>query len=469
MKNFIFICLILHSVFFAGCATHTSTTAKMRASWSVGDVQNASLEAKNLAEDASSTDSLIFNLELATTLRANGEINESRKIFDKAYSQVENFENRAKINLAEESEAILTNQSYITYRGTFYDKIMLCVYQALNAIQQKDFDLASVYIKRLENFQRNARTDNARQIEKESRAILNSSENKNGALSQMYSNPQISNALKSIYGDNFKIDTRRAQASSSYVNPFAYWLAGLYYANDAYDVADKNLASDMFRLGGETLGNSSYVFAQDFKMAEDLANGKISKPNGITYIIFETGLSPILEQRKLNLPLYIVARNVPHVSVNLPYLQPQNSYSPSLNVSGVAQGVKFETLADFDKIVSRDFNDKLPVVIAKTLLSSAAKATAQYFAANAAGRDWGVLVNIAGSIYQSLLNDADLRTWTTLPKQIKVARFATPPSQKILIEGTEIRLNPNGVNVIFAKKMSANSRLFLQTFDFEKK
>ena len=45
------------------------------------------------------------------------------------------------------------------------------------------------------------------------------------------------------------------------------------------------------------------VFAKDFKMAEDLANGKIDKPTNLTYIIFETGSAPIRNQFKINLPI----------------------------------------------------------------------------------------------------------------------------------------------------------------------
>ena len=202
-------------------------------------------------------------------------------------------------------------------------------------------------------------------------------------------------------------------------------------------------------------------------MAEDLANGKIKKPTNLTYIIYETGSAPIRNQFKINLPIYIVARNVPHISMNFPYLTKMQSYTADLNVVANGKQVKFDTLANIDAIVEREFNSNLPMVITKTIISSAIKAGTQYAAARAVGDGWeGLAVNIAGSIYQSLINDADLRTWTTLPKYIKVARIETPQNATININGVAMKLQNDRVNVVLAKKMNANSKLILRIFDF---
>jgi hypothetical protein len=202
-------------------------------------------------------------------------------------------------------------------------------------------------------------------------------------------------------------------------------------------------------------------------MAEDLANGKIDKPTNLTYIIYETGSAPIRNQFKIDLPIYIFARNVPHISMNFPYLTKIQSHSPDLKVSVQGKQIKFDTLADIDAIVQREFNSHLPMLITKTIISASVKAGAQYAMSRAAGDGWeGLAVNIAGSVYQSLMNDADLRTWTTLPKYIKVARIQTPQNATINIDGVALKLPTDRVNVVIAKKMNANSKLILRTFDF---
>ncbi|MBR4596909.1 MAG: hypothetical protein IKO42_00715, partial [Opitutales bacterium] len=78
-------------------------------------------------------------------------------------------------------------------------------------------------------------------------------------------------------------------------------------------------------------------------------------------------------------------------------------------------------------------------------------------------------VNIAGSIYQAMTNDADLRTWSTLPKQIKIARFPTPQDGVVKIENGAIKVNPASSNIIFVKKMSANSGMIVRVCDFSEK
>ncbi len=453
-----------------GCATHTSESKKMRSHWNIGNTQSAQEEVVKLAENAPETDSLIWRLEEGTVARANGDLKRSEIAFDIAQKAIEKFENEPETRILQESEAILTNQSYIPYKGYGYDKIMLSVYQALNHIELKNFDAASVDLKRLEFYQNDIERLNAKKIA-DSQQALKEAQKKNSSASydvnKTTNNPQVAAALRQVYGDNYKFDTSAREAKAIFVNPFAYWLSGLYFANRAIDTSDKNKASDMFRLGGEMLGNKSYVMAEDFKMAEDLANGKISKPAPTTYVIFETGNAPIREQFKLNLPIYIVARNVPHISVNFPYLSKQKSFTQDITIKADSKLQKLDTLADMDSIISEQFYNDLPIVIAKTIISSAIKAGTEYAVARAAGDGWeGVAVNIASSLYQSIMNDADLRTWTTLPKQIKVARFATPKNGKVNINGKELTVSPNQVNVILAKKMNADGKLILRIFDF---
>ncbi|MBR7105950.1 MAG: hypothetical protein IKC88_03080 [Opitutales bacterium] len=471
MCKLVYFCICLSVLALTGCQTHTSQSHDMRVHWSAGNTANAEAKISEISkEESDGTDALIWKLEEGAVARANGNLEKSVKAFSHAQSLIEKFENEPETSISEETQAILTNQSYITYKGYAYDKIMLSVYQALNHIEQKKFDDASVDLKRLEFFQSDAERANQKRIDNDQKAIADAKKKNKTAsynTSRTLNNQQVASVFKKYYGDAYNPDTSAQQAKAVYVNPFAYWLAGLYFANRPLDASDKNRATDMFRLGGEMLANKSEVFAKDFKMAEDLANGKIDKPTNLTYIIFETGSAPIRNQFKINLPIYIVARNVPHISMNFPYLTKMQSHTPELNVSVQGKQIKFDTLADIDAIVQREFDSHLPMVITKTIISASVKAGTQYAIAQSVGDGWeGLAVNIAGSIYQSLMNDADLRTWTTLPKYIKVARIETPLNATINIDGVALKLPTDRVNVVLAKKMNANGKLILRTFDF---
>ena len=124
-----------------------------------------------------------------------------------------------------------------------------------------------------------------------------------------------------------------------------------------------------------------------------------------------------------------------------------------------------------DKIVAEEFNNELPLVIAKTLLSAGTKAALQYGLQEsvraASNGDSALLLAamIVGSIYQVSMNDADLRTWSTLPKQIKISRMPTPKDGKIFIDGREVKVDVSArANIVCVNKPSAFSQISIRCF-----
>lgn len=467
MKYFSII-IALSSLFFAGCATHTSQTQSVRTNWTAGGTQAAQAELKVLSDDNSdSGDALIWQLELGAVSRASGDFKTSIGAFKTAFNSVEKFEKESDIQLAEETGAIFTNQSFIPYKGYNYDKIMMSIYQSMNYMETKDFERAAVELKRLEFFQQNSERANKERIQRDEKSVKNAQKkekNANYDVSKTISNPTVAAKFQEMYGDGYQANSSRVMAQANYVNPFGYWLCGVYFINKSLDSSDRETAASSFRLAFQATGNSSEILAADCARAEAFASsGKV--PN-VTYVVYEAGCAPIRMQFKMNLPLYIVAKNVPHISVNFPYLHNNDFSCPDVKILADGKPVKLEKIADMDEIIKREFNNELPSVITKTIISAAVKAATQYAAAQAAGDDWGLLVNIVGSIYQSIVNDADLRTWTTLPKQIKVASFPTPASGLAEVEGRQIVLNKTGGNVIVIKKISQTSPALVRKFDF---
>lgn len=466
MRKFAPIAVFAFALLCGGCATHTSRTQEMRGYWRVGEAQKAYAQASELGGESGDADELVWLLEEGATARAAGGFAESNKAFGRAFDKISDYENQPEISVLRESEAFLTNQSYLPYKGYNYDKIMLCTYTALNCIQTKDFDRAAVELKRLENFQREAKLKNIDKIEKSQKALAQANRERGADgynVSKTVSNPNVQAALRRVYGDGY---AGGSAAAGNFVNPFGYWLGGVFFASRPADSADRERAATLMRLCYESLGGKSQILAEDLATAEKLADSPNAGFGNITYVVLETGCAPIRRQVRIDLPIFIVAKHVPYVAVNFPYLEPQKSFKQSVPISADGREVRFETIADFDSIIGEEFNAQLPYVIAKTVLSAAAKATAQYFAARAAGDDWGLAVQIAGGIYQAMMNDADLRTWTTLPKQIRLARLETPASGKITVGGKTVDLSPKGVNIVYVKSMSASGIDSVRVFDF---
>ncbi len=474
MKNIRLLPVLLIVALLSGCATHTDETKQMREHWAGGRNNEAHAEISETVKDKTGTgDELVWKLELGAVARSCGNFDVSNKAFSSAHALIEKFENESDVKLTQEAKALLTNQSYIPYKGYNYDKIMLSVYQSLNCMETKEFEDAAVQLKKLENYQRNAELINKKRIEREEAALEKAKAddaNANYDASQTLNNPAVSSKLAEVYGEDYKANTSAMQAKAIYVNPFAYWISGIFFMNKAEDASDKNRASDFFRLAGEMLENKNSVIVSDLKTAEDYANGKIAVLPNRTYVIYETGLAPVRKQFRIDLPLYVIKGNIPHVAVNFPYLHNENSFAPDITVQAGSVTARTEIAADMDAVIKKEFNNELPAIITKTIVSSAMKAGAQYAAARAAGDGWGSLaVNISGSIYQAMMNDADLRTWTTLPKQIKIAKVGTPINGIVSVDGQAVKVNPRGTNIIWAKRTGAGSALLIRTFDFADK
>lgn len=255
----------------------------MRRAWLAGDTARAQAEVDSVLDDKKGGgDELVWRLESGAVARADGDLKKSAEELEAAHRAVLGFESESETRLSEETEAFLANRSFIPYKGYNYDKIMMGVYLALDYIEQKDFDRARVQIKRLENYQKNAVQLNRARIERETEN-LEKSARKSAAQNSGAASQNVSGAVRAAaaspefrrhYGDALASKKFGQQAKSLYVNPFAYWVAGLYLLNRAEDSADRQLAQDMFRIGGEVLGGSSKVFAADFGRCEDIIAGK---------------------------------------------------------------------------------------------------------------------------------------------------------------------------------------------------
>jgi hypothetical protein len=78
-----------------------------------------------------------------------------------------------------------------------------------------------------------------------------------------------------------------------------------------------------------------------------------------------------------------------------------------------------------------------------------------------------LLSQIGTAVFQIAVNIADLRTWTTLPKEFQVCRIPTPPDRRIDLEapGTaqklSVTLDEAVINLVFVKSISATGPMFV--------
>jgi hypothetical protein len=194
-------------------------------------------------------------------------------------------------------------------------------------------------------------------------------------------------------------------------------------------------------------------------MADAATRGQA--PPKMVYVLMETGRAPSRKELRIDIPLFI--QEVPYVGAAFPLLQMHDGQVTSFSVESGTQPLNSFTLCDMDTVVKRSFDDQLPLVIVATLVSSASKAVATYFAQRAAG-DYGWAAALGGAIYQVSMNSADLRCWLTLPKAWLAARLSRPESgtlSVVLGDGQRIEgltLPDAPVSIVYLKSVRSGTR-----------
>jgi hypothetical protein len=205
----------------------------------------------------------------------------------------------------------------------------------------------------------------------------------------------------------------------------------------------------------------------DLAMAEAAAQGQSAGP--MTYVLVETGLAPMRDQIRIDLP--ILFSKLSYVGAAFPVLKLQEGQLGSMNVVANGTNSTTEPLASMDSIIAHDFKNELPTTITKTIAAAVVKAAASYAANDAARREGGELAGLFSqlgtAVFQIAVNIADLRTWTTLPKQFLVCRVPTPPDRKIELQTSggaqkvSVTLDEGVMNLVYVKSISAGGPLFV--------
>lgn len=409
----------------SGCATYTAQTNALRNNWSNGNIPAATSAATGLAEKSGpARDRILLRLEQANILRAAGDFETSSRIFEEANANFEKDDFGPDLRISSAGAGLITNPAQTTYTGRTYDRIFATAYNALNYIALKDPAGARVALNQAYFWEQRAVESNAARIE--SRLDALQSEDEPGASTAL-DQAEIRSAL----------DTRldalaEYSVYAPYVNPFSVWMDGLYFLHLGTDASDLERARKSLERLHPMVPDNSFVRA-DLEQAEN-GVGPGAPPS--VYVLFETGMAPTRRADVINLPLWIFDGDVPYFGIALPALVFNPDYRRSLEVVAGGNRVRTQLLANVDAIIATEFRDTYPVIFMRALLSGIIKAAAQYgIQESVSGQDQAIqsLVLVAGLLYQYSMNQADLRTWTTLPKQIQIARLPRPEDGRLEI------------------------------------
>jgi uncharacterized protein len=411
-----------------GCATYVDRGPRVRTAVEEGDYATAATVAQNFATDEPK-DALVWNLDAASALRAQGQLKESAKVLEQVEASFREEEERAGFSVSGATLAAFSNGYAEAYRPRPADRIYASTYQALNRLELGDVNGARVAMARLRFVQQAF------------------------GSGQLYVNPKAKaekyDVTKASQDERTKeglgmIEENLASltADGAYDDAFSHWLQGMFFLRLGQDPSDREKARKEL-LAATQLNGSNEAFRRDLKEAEA---PPVEGQGTIVYVIAETGMCPEWYQQRVDIPLFVVSSRVPYVSVALPAIRPSGlNYNLKLKLD--SQDVPLPLASRPDALIAKHFEAALPGIKAQAFTSTSVKATASYLinksTEEAASRPnsgsgavlWSIATKVGTALYTVGTTKADLRNWSGLPARFSVARLEAKPGQKLTVVG----------------------------------
>jgi hypothetical protein len=411
-----------------GCATYVDRGPRVRVAVEEGDFETAATVAQNFAADEPK-DALVWNLDAAAALRAQGKLKESAKVLEQVEASFRAEEERPGFSVADATLSAFTSGYSEAYRPKPADRIYASTYQALNRLEMGDLNAARVSMARL-RFVQQAFGSGQLYVKTKSKE-------------QKYDVAKASQDERTKEGlGMIEENLASLTAEGSYDDAFTHWLQGMFFLRLGQDPSDREKGRKEL-LAATQLNGSNEAFRRDLKDAER----PVSEGQGmIVYVISETGMCPEWYQQRIDIPLFIVSSRVPYVSVALPAIRPSGlNYNLKLKLD--AQEIPLSLASRPDALIAKHFEAALPGIKAQAFTSAAVKATASYLinksSEEAANRQnagsgavlWSIATKVGTAIYTVGTTKADLRNWSSLPARFSVARLEAKPGQKLTVIG----------------------------------
>lgn len=391
-------------------------------------------------------DEVMWRLEAGTMCFLLGADEEGIRHFEAAEERIEDFDSRATVNLREagaETAVLVTNLNALPYRGCCRDRILLPVFKAFAYLGKKDEEGFRVELFRLRENQEKVLEDYRKFFEEEERALKKAKRSNREAArgiraDKIFSRPdnkQTREALK-------ETGTVSRRGYGNFMNPFAIFLSGYGYLRDG---DFQNAIVDFKRLRRAVpeslLAKQLHAFSliragrsvpDDLK---DVVLPSFSLDKGTALVVFANGRSASLRQVSLYLPV-IFPGYASVAAVAWPVCEYYSAPYSGMTVRAGGKEYGSEILADLDGIMAQEYEERLPGLIARTVLSTAVKEFGSYAATRAAAKadQWaGVAVGVTTTLYKMAVNTADTRSWEILPHDFRVALCPLPEDRTLVI------------------------------------
>lgn len=428
-----------------------------------------------LHADASDDGQLWYWLDLARLQQANGDFTTSIQSFEKAYSILDEYENRAKISLRNIGSFLgstLLSKGAETYYGKGYERALMHTLNALNYTMLGDFESAAVEMRRMEQRQEFWLKETEEKIksaaEDKAKAVKDGTDP--DAMPEGYS-------MASMLQDE---DVR--SLANSYQDPFSYTLSSIIntLANhgEAGGEAEVSLkralslnpdTSKAFITSNEPakvnikptpVPPSAIKGKKIKKVVEAHAQPYVDLNIDVTVIVL-SGEAPSLKIDKIRFPILSGAN---YTSIDLPAFNPPINDISMLTIKTQALSIQPPRLLKTNVMAYKTLKDELPGDLAKAVV----RATAKAVTAKQMSDHFGFLAGLATSFAMdvgSSMCDSGYRNWEVLPNSGYLVKFKAKKGEIFTMimndrqESLTLPLDKKGILVLVSYMTPDNVRI----------
>ena len=376
-------CLLLSiSLFMNGCATYGQNAGSTRDSLLAGQV-GAALAAVE-AEDKDEEE-VLASLNKGVLRRMAKDYSGSNQILEVAKQHIEDLYG---ISVSEQLGAVAVNDTLRAYTGDRYEQVLLHAYMAMNYIQMDDLDAA-----RVEILQADVKMQEWGEAPEEDPFVR-------------YFSGMIYEALGE--GDQAVVAYRQASK--------------IYKATvdkQSLDVPQV-LKTDLLRgLANEGLWDEYKNLKKDFGMA-NFKPTKLGNGFGEVIVILNNGLAPVRSSNTIATASGTDVVDLVQIALPIYSNPPRQLYKARLVAD--SKSVNLETVENIDALARNALDSDMPVITARAIARAVIKSTTQKEAEEQGGALAGFLMTITNIVTEQ----ADTRSWSTLPQEIQMARLVLP-------------------------------------------
>ena len=335
----------------------------------------------------SGSDIVLYYLNKGLILRMNKEYKKSNQALEKAKKFIDELET---LSLSEQTTSLTINDATLSFTGERYEKILLFSYKALNYINLGKLDEARVEILQQDVKFRELLDDNQKPILSEDGF------------------PHYFSGL--IY-----------EANQEWSNALIAYRQAYEAYNQSTAKVPEQLKTSLLRLT-EHLG--LFEELENYKKTFGISTWTTQRDSdelGELVFIFHNGLAPV----KYGVAAHTLNPQTGQmIRIATPAYRPRPSMIKKAKIKINNNYYTLEIVEDIHSIAIKTLESQSAEIVARAL----ARAVLKYNASRQVGKNdeaLGLLINLAGVVTEQ----ADTRSWSTLPYDIQMARVALQPGK----------------------------------------